>query len=138
MKVIIRPFDPNKDSGLIYDSYPKGVFHGSVISPQASKSQWMKAFYQVVKDQLLHSVVRIACSEEDPGTILGYSITTGEILNFVYVKSDVRNQGIGTLLTRNKFTKIDQGTLTKIGMAILKKRSQGEPNVEERSQRGCD
>ncbi len=128
MKIILRAFDPDKDSGLIYDSYPKGVFHGAAVPILVPKSIWMKAFYKVVRAQLETASVRIACSQEEPDTILGYSIISGKTLHFVYVKSNVRKQGIGNLLTRNKFTDVDNLTLTKVGSSILKNRKKGETN----------
>ena len=103
MKVILRKFNPVIDSGLIYSSYPKGVYYGSYvkINPEdyiTIKNSWFKQFYKSLQDQLNNSTITIACMSDAPETILGYSIVTGTILNFIYVKEVFRNQGIGRLL----------------------------------------
>jgi hypothetical protein len=127
MQVIVRKFDPITDSGFIYSSYPKGVYHGAYIpiNPKDDykvKSSWFKAFYDKVKHQLAHSTVLIACMSDDPNTILGYAILTGDKLIFTYVKELFRNQGIATLLTHGKYQTIEESNLTKVGKAILEKR----------------
>lgn len=138
MKIVIRPFNPETDSGLIYDSYPKGVYHASCLRIVESKTDWMNEFYETVKKQLLAATIRVACIEDDPNKILGYSIIDGDMLEFVYVKEMFRNNGIGTLLTKDKFRTINPFTLTKVGDEILKRRernkTQGE-TIEERANR---
>ena len=42
--------------------------------------------------------VKIACLTEDPEVILGYSITEGDIIHWVYVKEMWRKQGIAKML----------------------------------------
>ena len=120
-KVILRQFDPATDSGFIYSSFPKGVYHGSVEKIATPKDEWFGSFYNYLKEQLALATVSIACMQDDPDTILGYSILAGDTLQFVYVKAPYRNQGIATLLTKNKFKDINVKNLTKVGAAILAK-----------------
>lgn len=133
MKIIVRAFNPEKDSGIIFDSYPKGVFYSPYQPIQEEKSVWMKRFFEMLKKQLSIAQVFIACTENDPNTIIGYSLIEKGILQFVYVKADFRNKGIGTLLTKDKFINVNDDTLTKIGAAILSKRK--EKNNEQRSEK---
>jgi hypothetical protein len=88
------------------------------------KKEWMKAFFEQMKYQLATSEVHIACTEDDPDTVLGYSIVNGDTLHFVYVKASHRNNGIGKLLTKGKYKFINKENLTKIGEAILKRRGE--------------
>lgn len=133
MKIIIRPFDPKLDSGLIYDSYPKGVYYGVESPWDKPKAQWFKEFHTFLQQQLERASVYVACPYEDPITMLGYSIIDDGTLFFVYVKERFRNQGIGTLLTKNRFSKVNESTLTRVGLAVLSKHSEklkGKPNEE--------
>ena len=129
MKVIVRTFNPESDSGLIFDSFPKGVWHAAYIPIRTSKTKWMQSFYARLKTLLSTADVLIACTEEDANTIIGYSIIQSKILHFVYVKEGYRNKGIGTLLTRDKFDDVNHETLTKVGFSILSKLI-GESNGE--------
>lgn len=120
-KIILRKFDPGVDSGLIYSSYAKGVFHGSTTEISTPKAEWFKDFHQKVGHQLDNAKVYIACLEDDPSTIIGYSIVENDELQFVYVKEVFRNKGIATLLTKNKYKTINQGHITRVAQAILEK-----------------
>jgi hypothetical protein len=137
MKIILRPLKPEKDCGLIYDSYPKGVFHGGLVTPVKSKKEWMAEFYIRMKYELATCQIHIACLEDDPDTILGYSIIKNgpesfrPTLLFVYVKDEFRNKKIGTLLTKNKFISVEQSTMTKVGQAILAHLTKEDPDVHE-------
>jgi len=125
MQVIVRKFNPLTDSGLIYSTYPKGVYHASYepinkADDYKVKSKWFKDFYEQVKEQLLHSTVLIACTSENTNTILGYAIITGNQLEWIYTKELFRNQGIAKLLLKQH--KIEEYKhVTKVGHAILHK-----------------
>jgi GNAT superfamily N-acetyltransferase len=131
-QVIVRKFNPVKDSGLIYSSYPKGVYYAAQepINPhnehkeaeqyQKFKSFWFKDFYSKVKDQLVNSKVLIACMSDDPDTILGYAIVSSKALEFVYVKELFRNQGVARLLLKHEQVE-EYKNVTKVGKAILTK-----------------
>lgn len=136
MQVTLRKFNPITDAGLIYSSYPKGVYYGAhdPINPKDDhdiKSKWFKAFYVEMQDQLANGTVVIACMSDSPDTILGYAILVEHELFFVYVKELFRNQGLATLLTKGKYKTIKESNVTKIGHSILSK--EGTPN-EDRSQ----
>lgn len=125
MQIVTRKFNPSQDAGLIYSSYPKGVYYGShtPINPKDDykvKSKWFKEFYLKVKDQLASSTILIACPTDDQSTILGYAIITGTTLEFVYTKELFRNQGIATLLLKNQPIE-EYRHITKVGWAILHK-----------------
>ena len=134
MQVVLRKFNPDRDSGLIYSSYPKGVYYGSQapINPTGDdkiKSAWFKTFHRELKNQIEGSTIIIACMSDDPDIILGYSIMTDTTLDFIYVKEMFRSQGIARLLLKNQ--KVEHyKNVTKSGHSILQK----EGNKDGREQ----
>lgn len=127
-KVILRDFNPDSDTGLIYDTYPKGVYYGSAEPITTPKSEWFTEFFKVAKGQLQTAQIHIACLSDDPDFALGYSIIQDGQLEFVYVKKAYRNKGIATLLTKNKYQSINPANLTRVGKAILQKNQEKELN----------
>jgi hypothetical protein len=95
VKVIIRPFYPEVDSGIIYDSYPKALYYKipKVDRPHSDKELWFQAIHVLLPKKLHEGPVKIACIEDAPNTILGYSVQ-----GFIYVKKAFRDQGIEELL----------------------------------------
>lgn len=123
MQVIVRAFDPVSDSGIIYSSYPKGVYYGSLVSVNPThdakiKSNWFKQFHKQMRSELENSEVLIACMADNPSIILGYAIITDSMLEFIYVKEMFRNQGIAKLLLKNHSIE-GYRHITKVGNAIL-------------------
>jgi GNAT superfamily N-acetyltransferase len=116
MTIRIRKFDPDLDSGLIYSSCPKGVYYGAAREILAPKHEWFKTFFLRLKELLATGDVLVACAEDDPGFIIGYSIIKNYVLHFVYVKENYRNQGIAKALTQGKFKRVTN--LTRVGKAI--------------------
>ena len=132
MKVILRGFKPATDAGLIFDSYPKGVYHGGLLKTDMPKKVWMVAFYEDVKRQLEECDTRIACLEQDPDHIVGYSIISKDReLQFVYVKELYRRKAIANLLTKNKFDRVNEKTLTKLGESIYGRNQKGSESPEK-------
>ncbi len=104
--VIVRQFIPEMDTALIYSSWPKGVYYGVRPRPVLPKNLWFTDFFRYAQQTLATGRVFVACMSEDPTTIIGYAILSGmpdnHVLEFVYVKGLLREQGIATLLTKNK------------------------------------
>lgn len=120
-KIIIRKFIPETDSGGIYASFPKGVWHSPAAPILLAKKQFFQSFYVYLRDLLSSAKVHIACLEQDPDTIIGYSIIHKHKLEWVCVKDLFRKQGLATLLCQNKgIESFNEDNLTKIGQGILK------------------
>jgi GNAT superfamily N-acetyltransferase len=126
--VLIRKFNPEIDSGFIYSTWPKGIYFGCEIKEQRHK--WFSDFYKRMKPTLAHADVFIAHMNDDESFILGYSIVIANALEFLYVKKDYRNQGIGRLLYKHRPVDIFP-VITTIGKDILRKHpelfNKGEP-----------
>lgn len=126
MKIIVRKFNPGSDSGLIYSSMPKGIYHAAHNPIIASKADFFTHVYLYIKEMLPHATVLIACTKGendvslDPSVILGYAIMVKDCLEWVYVKEMFRKQGIATLLTKNRgLTRVNKMNLTRIGYHIM-------------------
>jgi GNAT superfamily N-acetyltransferase len=123
LDIVIRDFDPDIDQAYIYASWRNSSYYSS-INPNESIPP--KAFFSfktaAIKKTLKEAEIRIACLKEAPAVIIGYSVITNKHLDFVYVKSDYRNQGIGTLLVPKDIETVTS-ELTKIGKVIALKKN---------------
>lgn len=121
MKVVLRDFSKECDAGFILDSYPKGIYYGVVgLKKLHKKKNWMQAFYQKALSQLDQATIQIACLEEDPTYIVGYSIVENSQLEWVFVRPTFRQQGISKLLTKGKYSSINKDNLTPLGKEAFK------------------
>lgn len=122
-KVITRPLEPVRDSGFIYDTFPKGIYYGSFLDITIPKTKWFSECFEKLKTILEMATTTIAYFSEDSNTILGYAIINGDMIEFIYVKEMYRKQGIATLLLKNKeeVKFINPFNLTKVGQAVLLK-----------------
>lgn len=119
MKIIIRPFNPLSDSSLIYSSSYNQVKY-SHFHPEVDSDDFFTQFQKYIAALLASAQIFIACSSDDPNTILGYSIINNSILEFVYVKIAFRRQGLATLLTKNKdISAFNRNNLTQVAIAII-------------------
>lgn len=64
----------------------------------------------------LSTNVRIACLADDTDVALGFSVTRGQILDYVHVHKDCRRHGIGTLLVPEDVKTFTH--LTRTGMKL--------------------
>jgi len=133
-KVIIRPYDPKTDAPLIYSTWRNALWYGD--KNNVDSDEFYAQATREIKKILETSQVRIACLSDDHDLIVGYSVMTGSNIEFVYVKLDYREKGIGALLVKG-FTKISTPR-TKIGWAIQKRHKlviKEKQNVQEETKR---
>lgn len=116
--VVIREYDPKMDNACIFTTWRNSAYYGASPPHRGSGSEWFKAKTEEIAKLLWEAKVRIACIEESPDVILGYSVSTGTHLDWVYVKPNYRERGIGTLLVPVNIASYPNET-TKIGRAIL-------------------
>lgn len=122
VRVIIRPFDPNRDQAFIYSSWRNAAYYGLPKEKRpGDATEFFKRKSISIRDILANAKVRMACLAHDPNTVVGYAVSTGTHLDFVYVKVEYRNQGIAKILVPN-IVQTYTNNLTKIGQAIVNKK----------------
>lgn len=137
MNVVLRKFDQTSDVGFIYDTWPKGLYHASATKITRPKKVWFEAFYNYVNNCMEDCLIRIACLQDEPYTIIGYAVIDLDTLLWIYVKEDYRRQGIANLLTATKVKKYND-QMTKLGKLIIDARkrephgrNENEPKTSE-------
>jgi len=120
IRVVVRDFYPDLDSACIYATWRNSAYYGVPRGTEDPKL-FFSDLTQKIKEILPHATVRIACLESDPATILGYSVTTGTHLDWIYVKVDYRSMGIGKMLMPKNIETVTNH-LTKIGKVIIEKK----------------
>jgi hypothetical protein len=116
-KIIIRPYNPDTDSGILYSTWRNAIWYDEKRDEQEAGAFYTLASQQIKKLLSRPEVtVKIACAQDEPDFIAGYSVMSGNHIEWVYVKINFRKKGIAELLTRG-FSSVSQPS-TKIGKAI--------------------
>ena len=136
MKVIVRRFKVFEDSGIIFSTFPKGVYYGLETIPEEPKREWFSRYYETTRELLENADIRIACRDDDHDFIVGYAIINFDTCEFVYVKEGYRKQGIATLLIPDNINKFNN--ITKIGKVILDARNSRTIKEETRTEAETD
>ena len=123
VSVVIRPFNAKMDEACIYSTWRNSSYYSGDWGENGRPydKYYFKAQTITIKEILKNAKVRIACMSDDPMTIIGYSVYTDKHLDFVYVKDDYRNKGIGRMLVPLNIQTVN-AQLTKIGKAIVEKK----------------
>jgi len=135
-KVILRDYNKSIDEPYIYSSWRNSWYYSSIVKPKGNPKQIFQRQTQKIKEILEKAQIRIACLDIDPVVIIGYSISRNNHLDWIYVKSDYRKNGIGTMLFPKNIETVTND-FTKIGEVIFKKKylkTQGEENVRRNSE----
>lgn len=107
------------DFNFIMATWLRGAYYGNPWFAWIDKDIFMHR-YHVVLEKLLDKPevgVAVACLQDDPDTILGYSVVESNILHWVYVKESWRKMGIAKSLVPKT---IDTTThLTMLGHKIM-------------------
>lgn len=120
-KVIIRDFSQDQDQAFIYATWRLSSYYSNLKPHTMQAKDYFSFKTAEIKELIKKAQVRIACLSDSPITIIGYSVSHGEHLYFVYVKEQYRKQGIGNLLLP-KDIKTVSDDLTVIGAVIADKK----------------
>jgi len=107
-----------------------GTLYVDFIHTLRSGCDWFKAidedrYYKKYKAEIPkflarpEIVIRLACLTDDLDVCLGWSVSEGSKLHYVYVRKDQRRQGIGTSVLPKEFNTITH--LTHSGWFFRKK-----------------
>lgn len=122
LKVILRDFDKERDQAFIYASWRNGWFYSNIKKPDLPDNEVFRDKTAQIKQILNKAAIKIACLDETPNVIIGYSIATGTHLDWIYVKVEYRNKGIGALLMPKNIETVTKD-LTDIGKCLVKKKN---------------
>jgi len=111
------------DKNFILATFLRGLYYGDSWFSQMPKDIFMSN-YKKVADELVaenKTTIKIACLNDSPDVILGYSILSKDYntVVWVFVKKDWRKGGIGRSLIPNKFSSVLH--LTTLGKNLLNK-----------------
>lgn len=126
IKIVVRDVRP-EDHNFIFSAWLKGQYFGSSYFRQIPSDLYFEEYAKTIATLLspIHPkgpvTIRIACDENQPEWISGFSVSRGEDLYWVYVKEDFRNQGIATLLIEGQNITTAKST-TKAGRAFMEKK----------------
>ena len=107
------------DTAFILATWLRGLRFGNSWY-KLIDSQVYFAVYHAVLESILSqekTVIKIACLQDDPEVILGFSAYTGNRLHWVYVKQAWRNLGIARKLVPSTTDTVSH--LTEVGRIIL-------------------
>lgn len=97
--VAFREYQPD-DRNFIFSTWLRGLYYGDSWFSEIPKNIFMQHYHAVI-ERLLDApgvTIKVACLSDTPDVILGYSVTRGNILDYVFVKSAWRKAGIGKSL----------------------------------------
>src|ERR1700680_1993246 len=98
INIILRDFNQDQDQAYIYASWRNSSFYSSDVTQKINPNVYFNRKTKQIKEILSKASIKIACFEDTPSVIVGYCVHTGTHLDFIYVKSDYRNKGVGTML----------------------------------------
>ncbi len=128
--VVLRDFDLISDEAYIYASWRNSSYYSALVRPIISAQSYFRLKTRQIRNILETAEVRIACFQDTPIVIVGYSVTTENHLDWIFVKPDYRLKGIGALLFPKDIETVTN-ELTKIGKVIVEEKkltTQGEYN----------
>lgn len=130
-KVVLREYRQLWDQPFVFASWRNCLWYDDDNREEGQADRFYRQATKSIRTFLdsKECRVRIACVDGVPDHIVGYSVTTGDCLQFVYVKADYRNKGIGTLLVPKDVARVSQ-VQTKIGRAIAVKKKFTKENVD--------
>lgn len=108
--------DPYKS--MIYSDFMNSLRYGNdwyaLIDPECYFSVYRKMIDHLLSKPAVK--VNLAVLSDDVDTCLGWSMFEPNILHYIYVKADFRDQGIASSLAPKGFSSVSH--LTKVGQSI--------------------
>lgn len=119
--VSIRDVLPG-DKNFILATWLRGLRYGNDWFEAIDTEAYYKVYHAVIETllSLPTTLVRVACLKDDAEVILGYCISSGVRLDWVFVKGAWRGIGIAKILVPAEISIVSH--LTVAGKALLRKR----------------
>lgn len=118
--VVIRNM-VSDDKNFILATWLKGLRYGNDWYGEIEPSVYFAVYHQIIEVILADKrvTVKVACLKDDPDVVLGYSVYSGNRLDWLFVKRAWRNIGIAKSLIPKGITIVSH--LTATGRSMLRK-----------------
>lgn len=113
------------DIGFIHSRWLKGLYYGNDWFRLIDQEKYFDFYRKVIEALIFKSTITVACLVEDQDTILGFSVTRNNVLDWVFVLPAFRKMGIGKSLIPNNIDTVTH--LTKVGKALKPKSWKFDP-----------
>lgn len=109
---------PERYQGLVFSRWLLSLRYGNEYFRYIRARSYFHHYHSYIGRvlQQRETLVRLAVLADDYDVALGFSVTRGNVLDYVHVQRDMRNQDIGTALVPEGIDTITH--LTKSGRAI--------------------
>lgn len=109
------------DRNFILATWLKGLRYGNDWFEAIDSRIYFEFYHKVIEAILARpdTVVKVACLADDGDVILGYSISTGDILHWTFCKKEWRSIGIAKSLVPPTTHTVTH--LTSLGRSIMRK-----------------
>jgi hypothetical protein len=116
--VCVRPPEPG-DINFMLSTMLRGLFFGSKFWGEVDQDSFFKYYEPFLKTLMLKSDIRVACLDDDQDVILGWSMYSGSVMHFVFVKKSYRKKGIAKMLCPSGIDTVSH--ITDSGNSIRKR-----------------
>jgi hypothetical protein len=122
--VVCRPFNAKEDLPFVYATWRNCVWYtkhpdGDGVRGAHDLEAFVARANTIISDFLKRAQVKVACSKEEPSHVIGYSVSTGDHLEFIYVKANYRSAGVGKMLLPRPCKSVAK-PFTNVGEAIVR------------------
>ena len=109
---------PQAYRGMVFAKWLRSLRFGNDYFKLVDSACYYSAYHRYISNILgkLETVVTVAVLSDDKDVALGFSVSRGNILDYVHVHKDQRKQGIGTRLIPRGIDTITH--LTRTGLSI--------------------
>ncbi len=122
IQIVIRDAAP-MDRNFIFSTWLKGQRFNSFYYSEIPQDLYFREYSKII-DRILglpDVEVRVAFDEANPGWIVGFAVTQGDAIHWIYVRGgEYRLKGIARFLVKDRPLKSARST-SRIGRAIMAK-----------------
>lgn len=119
--ITIRPFTKD-DENFIYSTWLRGLYYGNDWFHAIDKDAYFENYEPIVK-AIVHkpaTEIRVACLKDSSEVALGYCVSEGAAVHYIFCKEIWRGIGLMTDLLPKDFHTVTH--LTKAGLGIIRKK----------------